>query len=92
MLVTLRTSGLLVFFLFVLRKKKIILKQNENLEIQSRLKRKMKIPLRGFPGGPVVKITPSNPAGVGLIPDQRTTIPHASGCSQNFLNYYYKVK
>ena len=35
-----------------------------------------------FPGGPVVKTLPSNTGDVGLKPDQRTEIPHATGCGQ----------
>ena len=31
-----------------------------------------------FPGGPVVKTSPSNVGGVGLIPGQGAKIPHAS--------------
>ena len=33
---------------------------------------------RDFPGGPVVKISPSNAGGEGLIPDQGTKILHTS--------------
>ena len=32
---------------------------------------------RDLPGGPVVKTSPSNAAGVGLIPDWGAKIPHA---------------
>ena len=32
-----------------------------------------------FPGGPVVKTSPSNAGGVGSIPGQGAKIPHASG-------------
>ena len=31
-----------------------------------------------FPGGPVVKTSPSNAGGAGSIPGQRAKIPHAS--------------
>ena len=31
-----------------------------------------------FPGGPVVKTSPSNEGSEGLIPDRRAKIPHAS--------------
>ena len=31
-----------------------------------------------FPGGPVVRTSPSNAGGVGLIPGGRAKIPHAS--------------
>ena len=31
-----------------------------------------------FPGGPVVKTSPSNAGGVGSIPGQGVKIPHAS--------------
>ena len=31
-----------------------------------------------FPGGPVVKTSPSNVGGVGSVPGQRAKIPHAS--------------
>ena len=31
-----------------------------------------------FPGGPVVKTSPSNAGGAGLIPGLGTIIPHAS--------------
>ena len=33
--------------------------------------------LRDFPGGPVVKTSPSNAGGAGLIPDQEAKIPYA---------------
>ena len=36
-----------------------------------------KMSKRDFPGGPVVKTSPSNAGGVGSIPVQGTTIPHA---------------
>ena len=32
----------------------------------------------GFPGGPVVKTSPSSAGGAGLIPGQGAKIPHAS--------------
>ena len=32
-----------------------------------------------FPGGPVVKTSPSNAGGVGSIPVRGTKIPHVSG-------------
>ena len=32
-----------------------------------------------FPGGPLVKTSPSSARGAGLIPDQRTKIPRATG-------------
>ena len=34
--------------------------------------------LREFPGGPVVKTSPSNAGGVGSIPGWEAKIPHAS--------------
>ena len=34
--------------------------------------------LRDFPGGPVVKTSPSNEGDVSLIPDQEANIPHTS--------------
>ena len=34
---------------------------------------------RDFPGGPVVKTSPSNAGGAGSIPGRGTEIPHASG-------------
>ena len=34
--------------------------------------------VRDFPGGPVVKTSPSNSGGAGLIPGWGTGIPHAS--------------
>ena len=34
--------------------------------------------LGNFPGGPVVKTSPSNASGVGLIPGQGAKILHAS--------------
>ena len=37
---------------------------------------------RNLPGGPVVKILPSNARGVGLIPGPRTKVPHAMGYNQ----------
>ena len=33
--------------------------------------------LWGFPGGPVVKASPSNAGGAGLIPGRGAKIPHA---------------
>ena len=33
----------------------------------------------GFPSGPVVKNPPADTGDMGLIPDQGTKIPHASG-------------
>ena len=38
----------------------------------------LKYSIRDFPGGPVVKISPSNTGGVGSIPSQGAKIPHAS--------------
>ena len=35
--------------------------------------------LRDFPGGPVVKTSPSNAGGASLIPGWGAKIPHASG-------------
>ena len=37
---------------------------------------------RDFPGGPMVKILPSNAEDVGSIPGPRTKIPHALWHSQ----------
>ena len=34
--------------------------------------------MRDFPGGPVVKTSPSNAGGVGLIPGRGAKIPYAS--------------
>ena len=34
---------------------------------------------KNFPGGPVVKNSPSNAGGVSKIPHQGTKIPHAMG-------------
>ena len=34
--------------------------------------------MEGFPGGPVVKTSPSNAGGAGLIPSRGAKIPHAS--------------
>ena len=39
---------------------------------------RMNIRLRDFPGGPVVKMSPSNAGGVGSIPSQGAKTPHAS--------------
>ena len=33
---------------------------------------------RDFPGGPLVKTSPYNAGGVGLVPDQGSKIPYAS--------------
>ena len=33
---------------------------------------------RDLPGGPVIKTSPSNSEGVGLMPGQGAKIPHAS--------------
>ena len=38
---------------------------------------------RDFPGGPVVKTSPSNAGGVGSIPDQRAKTPFASSQNQS---------
>ena len=38
-----------------------------------------KITNRDFPGGPVVKTSPSNAGGAGSIPGPGAGIPHASG-------------
>ena len=38
----------------------------------------LKYSIRDFPGGPVVKISPSNTGGVGSIPGQGAKIPRAS--------------
>ena len=40
---------------------------------------KTKYNWRDFPGSPVVKTSPSNAEGVGLIPGRGAKIPHASG-------------
>ena len=46
-----------------------------------------KAKFRDFPGGPVVKTSPSNAGGVGSIPGQGAKIPHASGLkSENIQN------
>ena len=34
--------------------------------------------MRDFPGGPVVKTSPSNAGGAGSIPEMGPKIPHAS--------------
>ena len=34
---------------------------------------------RNFPGGPVVRNLPCNAGDMGLIPSQRTEVPHAMG-------------
>ena len=34
--------------------------------------------MQGFPGGPMVKNLPCNAGDLGLIPGQRTKIPHAT--------------
>ena len=39
---------------------------------------KSKIDTGGFPGGPVVKTSPSSAGGAGSIPGWGTKIPHAS--------------
>ena len=39
----------------------------------------MSIKTGDFPGGSVVKTSPSNAGGAGLIPGQGAKIPHASG-------------
>ena len=38
-----------------------------------------------FPGGPVVKIPPSNAGDSGSIPGPGTEVPHEAGCGQKFL-------
>ena len=44
----------------------------------SRKKKKNEQEEWDFPGGPVVKTSPSNAEGAGSIPDQGAKIPHAS--------------
>ena len=44
----------------------------------SHSKLKKKIVTRDFPGGPVVKTSPSNAVGAGSIPGRGAKIPHAS--------------
>ena len=44
--------------------------------------------LRDFPGGPVVKTSPSNAGGEGSIPDWRTEIP----CTSQSRNQNIKQK
>ena len=44
----------------------------------SHSKLKKKIVTRDFPGGPVVKTSPSNAVGAGSIPSWGIKIPHAS--------------
>ena len=46
--------------------------------ITSRCAKIKKSDNRDFPGGPVVKTSPSNARGVGSIPGQGAKIPHAS--------------
>ena len=41
------------------------------------MKKMQRFSRRNFPGGPVVKTTPSDAEGVGLIPDPGTKIPDA---------------
>ena len=38
----------------------------------------LKVKIRDFPGGPVVKTSPSNAGGAGSIPGWGAKIPHAS--------------
>ena len=38
----------------------------------------VKTAVRDFPGGPVIKISPSNARGAGSIPGPGANIPHAS--------------
>ena len=42
-------------------------------------KKKKKISLKDFPGGPVVKNLPTYAGDSGSIPDWRTKTPHAAG-------------
>ena len=39
--------------------------------------------IRDFPGDPVVKTSPSNAGGAGLIPSWGASIPHASWQKKN---------
>ena len=55
------------------------------------------LPLKGdwwdFPGSPVVKTSPSNAGGAGLIPGRGAKIPHASGPkNQNIKQKQYYSK
>ena len=45
-----------------------------------------------FPGGPVVKIQPSNAGGMGSIPGWGIKIPHAAWCGQNIKKKEKKEK
>ena len=50
----------------------------------------LKVLTRDFPGGPVVKTSPSNAGGAGSIPGRQAKIPHASGPkSQNIKQKQY---
>ena len=46
----------------------------------------LKVNYRDFPGGPVVKTSPSHACGAGLIPGQGTKIPHAVTKKPNHKN------
>ena len=48
-----------------------------NLKVKYEIYYYIKAPLRDFPGGPVVKTSPSNIGGAGLIPGREAKIPHA---------------
>ena len=41
-----------------------------------------------FPGGPVVRTSPSNVGGVGSIPGRGTKTPHASGPKDQNIKHY----
>ena len=45
--------------------------------------RYLKLQMRDFPGGPLVKTSPSNAGAVGSIPGRGAEIPHASWPEKN---------
>ena len=50
------------------------MKHNLNIKLVN-----FKFYFRDFPGGPLVKTSPSSAQGAGLIPGQGAKIPHALG-------------
>ena len=58
---------------------KITMRCHYTLTILAKITIFYKVKCWYFPGGPVVKSPPSNAGDTGLIPGQRTKIPHAAG-------------
>ena len=58
---------------------KLLLEENYKKKLRLRKGKKEKGIPSDFPGGPVIKNSPSSAGGVGSISGRRTKIPHAAG-------------